>query len=251
MRVNRDRIGTMVFDTVMLAICVIAAGLFYDGSILKSMICFILTMSILEIAATICGRCYHIQPRTKGVKHSLNWPDKGVGAIWLEFFILQMAIVAMFCSRATGRELIMVIGTTVSIDAGGLLVGKASRQLGLSKPLKLLKNVSPNKTLAGYIGEIVFGMSVGITVVYIFNIQKDLVTILFILLAMPAGVIGDLMASGAKRQLGIKNSNSFLARLPFFEVLEWFAKSRDGYLDMADSIATNVIFFTLLQVFLR
>ena len=86
---------------------------------------------------------------------------------------------------------------------------------------------------------------------YVFGLRKDLPVIVFILVAPIVGMCGDLLASGAKRQLGIKNSNCYTSRLPAFGFVEWFAKSRDGYLDMSDSIATNTILFTLLLAFLR
>ena len=86
---------------------------------------------------------------------------------------------------------------------------------------------------------------------YVFGLRKDLPVIVFILMAPTVGMCGDLLASGAKRQLGIKNSNCYTSRLPVFGFVEWFAKSRDGYLDMSDSIATNTILFTLLLAFLR
>ena len=251
-----SNIGRIV-DTLVLGGVVIVTGLFRQGELLRWLICVIFTISIFEIVNTVVERCYQRRGiyRMKDLADCkqplLRWPHRGVWMIWTELVVLQIAIISVFLSRATGRELILVVGTTVSIDAGGLFIGKWLKKLGITKPVHALKNLSPNKTYAGYLGELIFGFVAGATIVYVFGLNKDLPVIVFILVAPTVGMCGDLLASGAKRQLGIKNSNCYTSRLPVFGFVEWFAKSRDGYLDMSDSIATNTILFTLLLAFLR
>lgn len=251
-----SNIGRIV-DTLVLGGVVIATGLFQNGALLRWLICLILSISILEIATTIIERIFqcrgichikHLEAETKPIP---NWPHRGVWAIWAELIVLQVAIVLVFLLDASGRELILVVSTTVSIDAGGLFVGKLTRKFSIGTPVHMLRNLSPNKTYTGYLGELIFGFVAGTTIVYMFGLRRDMATAGFILLSPVFGACGDLLASGAKRQLGIKNSNCFFGRLPVFGVLEWFTKSRDGYLDMSDSISTNIILFALLVSILR
>ncbi len=250
---NIDRI----IDTLALGLIVVVSGLFLGGALLKWLITFAIFMSMSELAISVIERNYQRRGiyHTKLLKsedHPLKpWPHRGVGAIWAEFIILLLASMSVFFNPATGRELILIIGVTVSLDAGGLFIGKLLKQFGMGRTVGILKNLSPNKTYAGYLGEIIFGFTAGIALVYIFGLQKDLVTMIFIVAAPFAGMCGDLLASGAKRQLGIKNSNHFMSMQPIVGKLEWLAKSRDGYLDMFDSIATNLVLFTILASFLR
>ena len=251
-----SNIGRIV-DTLVLGGVVIVTGLFHGGAILRWLICLILCISIIEIGTTIVERIYQrsgiyrIKNPSAEIMPILHWPHRGVWAIWAELVVLQTAIVLIFLLSASGRELILVVGTTVSIDAGGLFIGKLTRKLGLGTSVRVLRNLSPNKTYTGYLGELIFGFVAGTTIVYMFGLRRDMATAGFILLAPVFGACGDLLASGAKRQLGIKNSNCFFGRLPVFGVLEWFTKSRDGYLDMSDSISTNIILFALLVSILR
>ncbi len=184
-----SNIGRIV-DTLVLGGVVIVTGLFRQGELLRWLICVIFTISMLEIANTIIERCYQRREfPNEGLANCeqplLRWPHRGVWMIWAELAVLQIAIISVFLSRATGRELILVVGTTVSIDAGGLFIGKWLKKLGISKPVHALKNLSPNKTYAGYLGELIFGFIAGATIVYVFGLHKDLPVIVFILVAHP------------------------------------------------------------------
>lgn len=246
-----------IIDTLALGLIVVVSGLFHGGALLKWLISFAIFMSILELAVSVTERnyqrrgIYRLEELKSGDKPLRPWPHRGVGAIWAEFIILLLASISVFFSPATGRELILIVGITVSIDAGGLFAGKLLKRFGMGHTVGVLKNLSPNKTYAGYFGEIIFGLCAGIVIVYIFGITKDLTTIIFISASPIAGMIGDLTASGAKRQLGIKHSNYFMSKQPVFGKLEWLAKSRDGFLDMFDSISSNLVLYTIVASILR
>ena len=174
-----SNIGRIV-DTLVLGGVVIVTGLFHDGAILRWLICLILSISIIEIGTTIVERIYQrsgiyrIKNPSAEIMPILHWPHRGVWAIWAELVVLQTAIVLIFLLSASGRELILVVGTTVSIDAGGLFIGKLARKLGLGTPVRALRNLSPNKTYTGYLGELIFGFVAGTTIVYLFGLLRDL-----------------------------------------------------------------------------
>lgn len=110
-------------------------------------------------------------------------------------------------------------------DSAALLVGKyvAGNILG-KHPLS--PRLSPNKTLEGYIGGIIFGTSATIAIAYYFKLPLLMAIILGLLVSVisPAG---DLGISLLKRQAGVKDSGAFLP-------------GHGGALDRIDSLVWSV-----------
>ena len=118
-------------------------------------------------------------------------------------------------------------------DTGGLLFGAV---LGRHK---LSERISPNKTVEGMIGSVLFTvvgtLAVGLCTYTIDELRSKwwILLILGILLGI-AGMFGDLCASMLKRDLGIKDMGHLL-------------KGHGGVLDRVDSIlmCAPVTFFTV------
>ena len=104
---------------------------------------------------------------------------------------------------------------TISTDAGAYLIGR------LIGKRKLCPSISPNKTIAGAIGGLIFGTILGVTAYFIFsrlldmnqllilnNINIGLEIIVVVLISLVLSVfaqIGDLIASKFKRAYDIKD----------------------------------------------
>ncbi|AEC01920.1 phosphatidate cytidylyltransferase [Parasphaerochaeta coccoides] len=109
----------------------------------------------------------------------------------------------------------------------GMLLGKNNR--GIFK-------VSPNKSMAGFIGGILSTMVIGIAFVLLFPAYTHLSVIqtaVIALLVSLAATIGDLIESVFKRAAGVKDSGRFIP-------------GRGGMLDSLDSLLTSAPLFLLL-----
>lgn len=133
-----------------------------------------------------------------------------------------------------GAQLIMFLFLMVwSADIGAYFVGKA---IGKHK---LLPNVSPGKTLEGFIGGVIFAC----VLVSLAGIELGWTTNQFVLvlcvtaLITTISVLGDLNESMFKRQAGIKDSGSILP-------------GHGGILDRIDSLTATAPIFALCYAFL-
>ncbi|SFW73582.1 phosphatidate cytidylyltransferase [Sinomicrobium oceani] len=129
----------------------------------------------------------------------------------------------------------VIIGIFILIwinDSFAYLVG---RSLGRTK---LFPSISPNKTIEGFVGGMVFSLIAA----YIFSIyNKDLSTLQWITLSLVVvitGTLGDLIESKFKRLAGVKDSGAILP-------------GHGGLLDRLDSIIFLAPFtYLTLQFFL-
>lgn len=156
--------------------------------------------------------------------------------------ILGVAIYLLFQKKMTSEQYVLWIGAVTAADACGLFFGKL---FGSKRPF-FSKNISPNKTYAGYIGEIVGSIAAGWIIIVILKIPLLAANVCFASTGFIACVIGDLLGSAAKRELGIKNSECFLLDKPVLGKIERLMRSRHGFLDCFDSASVAFIYFIIL-----
>lgn len=149
---------------------------------------------------------------------------------WLAFMVIRTSDyqVDMF----HGAQLLMLLFLMVwSADIGAYFVGKA---IGKNK---LMPNVSPGKTLEGFLG----GVACACVLVSVaaYNLQwasEQVVTVLLVtVLITTVSVLGDLNESMFKRQAGVKDSGSILP-------------GHGGILDRIDSLTATAPVFALCYV---
>lgn len=116
-------------------------------------------------------------------------------------------------------------------DSFAYLVGK---NLGKKK---LLERISPNKTVEGFIGGMIFTFIGGYVLSYFFTTMSVVNWLVFAAIVSTFGVLGDLIESMFKRQAGVKDSSNFIP-------------GHGGFLDRLDSVifATPFIFIYLLFI---
>ncbi len=117
-----------------------------------------------------------------------------------------------------GSWLIVLTAITAASDSGAYFVGKF---LGKTK---LCPHISPGKTVAGFVGGIIFGVLGGILLATFFLPEISLVKIaIYGALLAALGVAGDLTESIIKRATGTKDSGKLLP-------------GHGGFLDRSDSM---------------
>ncbi|MEP7353960.1 MAG: phosphatidate cytidylyltransferase [Acidobacteriota bacterium] len=115
-------------------------------------------------------------------------------------------------------------------DTAAMYVGKS---IGRHK---LAPRVSPNKTVEGALGSVVFGIAVGVIYAHYFIPDTPIWLVLFVCtLANVAGQLGDLCESAFKRGADVKDSGTSLP-------------GHGGWLDRIDSslFSVPVVYATLL-----
>ena len=101
--------------------------------------------------------------------------------------------------------LIFLFIIIISFDSFSYFFGK------LLKGKKIVPNISPGKTLSGYLGGLVSSFFIGILWILFFPIIENFYYIfLLILITLLSAIIGDLIESLIKRKLNIKDSSNFL-----------------------------------------
>lgn len=146
---------------------------------------------------------------------------------WLAFVVIRSS--EYQTDAYTGAQLIMFLFLMVwSADIGAYFVGKA---FGKNK---LMPNVSPGKTMEGFIG----GVIVACVLVIIAGLSMDwdleqfYLVLPITVLITTVSVLGDLNESMFKRQAGIKDSGSILP-------------GHGGILDRIDSLTATAPIFAL------
>lgn len=159
---------------------------------------------------------------------------KGIedGAISVYGFLYLSIPSAIFVKlRTIGIEHnVYILGTTWVNDTFAFLIGKFFGKH------KIAQNISPNKTIEGFIGGIIFSIIFAILFSYFLNLQI-LKYVIFSLILSITGTIGDLVESVIKREANVKDSGLFLP-------------GHGGVLDRLDSLLVNIpIYFILLISF--
>lgn len=100
---------------------------------------------------------------------------------------------------------------------------------------KLLERVSPQKTIEGFIGGLIFTLLAGILISYYFIFFSVTLWLVTALLVSSLGTIGDLVESKFKREAGIKDSGNIMP-------------GHGGILDRLDSVIFVTPFIYLLYL---
>ena len=149
-----------------------------------------------------------------------------IGSYWLRLAELEFATAHLYA----------IIGTIYMNDGfayfSGIFFGKIEKK---RRPTPLLE-VSPKKTIVGYIGGFIFGMSVFPIIYYVlpqfFN-HNIVLTLIFGVIINLASMLGDLLESALKRIFEVKDTGSIML-------------GRGGVLDTFDStIFVSPIYFIL------
>ncbi|MEH6454389.1 MAG: phosphatidate cytidylyltransferase [Psychromonas sp.] len=132
-----------------------------------------------------------------------------------------------------GGQLLMFVFLLVwAADSGAYFTGK---KFGKNK---LAPNVSPGKTIEGFLGGLVSAMIVAVIGVFVFSIPSDDILLFLIasLITTVVSALGDLSESVFKREAGLKDSGNLLP-------------GHGGILDRIDSLTAAVPVFTLIYLF--
>ena len=207
-----------------------------DGKNFPALFLFCLMMCIAEIWVVAMQRPYQI------------WPNacKPHGVWRMEFAILCFA--AVFCVLLTKEEIVFVVIVCSLSDTGAYICGKL---FGKHKAT-LVNEISPNKTVEGYIGGILFPFLAIIPAVLWLKMSISPALVVYLLIGGLAAATGDLLGSATKRQLMIKDSGDVLKTLPVFNVLEFPLtlkkpmEGMGGYLDRLDSISLGLLLFAII-----
>lgn len=101
---------------------------------------------------------------------------------------------------------------------------------------KLLKRISPNKTIEGFIGGMIFTFITSYLIALNFTVLSNIQWIVIAGIVSVFGVLGDLIESMFKRQAGVKDSSNFIP-------------GHGGFLDRFDSVIFAAPFiFIYLQL---
>lgn len=149
---------------------------------------------------------------------------------WLAFVVLRSSDYQL--DPYHGAQLIMFLFLMVwSADIGAYFVGKAIGKR------KLMPNVSPGKTIEGFLGGVVFACILISIASHEMNWDHGqyLTVILVTILITTLSVLGDLNESMFKRQAGVKDSGTILP-------------GHGGILDRIDSLTATTPIFALCYV---
>jgi len=126
-----------------------------------------------------------------------------------------------------GFLLFLIIGTELN-DAAAYLFGNAMGKR------KLLPNISPNKTIEGTLGSLLFTTAYVLTMSTYFPHFSITVVAISIIIIWAGGTMGDLVISYIKRDIGIKDMGTLIP-------------GHGGILDRADSlILISPIYFNVI-----
>ncbi len=164
--------------------------------------------------------------------------NKKFGFIFVNsFFIFYIfGLCALFISLSFYVYLKIVIFiillTCIASDIGGFVIGKTIRG-------KKLTRISPNKTISGAVGSIVFSsIAISIMIFYITQRYDPLIIIAGFVISL-ACQIGDLMISSLKRKSNMKDTGSLLP-------------GHGGILDRIDGILLGLpVGFIVLTFFIK
>ncbi len=164
------------------------------------------------------------------VKNKITFDE--VGFILLGAFYVGLGFHYLIETRSYGLEFVvyclLVVWTT---DSGAYFVG---RKLGKNK---LWPEISPKKTIEGFIGGIVIAVIFAIAMQAIYPFANGYVSLIFItIFASIIGQMGDLVESAIKRHFDVKDSGNILP-------------GHGGILDRFDSLLFVVPLLHFLHLF--
>ena len=147
-------------------------------------------------------------------------------------------------------EILFLLFASFTADIGGYFVG---RKIGFHR-IRALRNLSPKKTVEGYIGGLLLSWAAtGVLVMFYakfgvleFNLPVQLIWALGGILAFT----GDLLGSATKRELGLKDSSDVVRYVPTLNKIESLLAGHGGALDRFDSFSlVAVAYLAIVQLF--
>lgn len=170
-------------------------------------------------------RCSSFWAQHRSVRGLFGWLT--LLPTWLAFMVLRSSDYQ--ADSYHGAQLLMFLFLMVwSADVGAYFVGKSIGKR------KLMPNVSPGKTLEGFLGGVVFAcLMVTIAGYFIdWTFEQYIVVIPVTMLITTISVLGDLNESMFKRQAGVKDSGTILP-------------GHGGVLDRIDSLTATAPIYAL------
>ena len=171
-------------------------------------------------------------------QYSLNENSNFEKIILREFssIFYLLGIISIFFLYQSYDDLVWILiplVTVFSVDTFSYLIGSKFGK----RRVKLITKISPNKTIIGYCAGIFFGgLTFFILNIYFGNMFSNLIILIFISTFIPIiSIIGDLYASGIKRNFGVKNYGTILP-------------GHGGLLDRLDSVIVTIVFMNLVKV---
>ena len=120
-------------------------------------------------------------------------------AVWVPLFMSFGALLIYPDPKAGAGRVFCLLLTVVFSDIGGYAVGV------LIGRHPMVPAISPNKSWEGFVGSMVFGLAGALLSVAVFLDQPVWVGVPLGLLLVLTGILGDLVESQVKRDLGIKD----------------------------------------------
>ena len=138
------------------------------------------------------------------VKNKMTFDE--VGFILLSAFYVGLGFHYFIETRFIGLEFVVFVLLVVwTTDSGAYFVG---RKLGKNK---LWPEISPKKTVEGFVGGIVIAVLFAIAMQLIYPFAQSWLQLIFVtIIASIVGQMGDLVESAIKRHYGVKDSGNIL-----------------------------------------
>ncbi|MBR1939577.1 phosphatidate cytidylyltransferase [Candidatus Saccharibacteria bacterium] len=140
------------------------------------------------------------------------------------------------------RVLGLAVAACFVSDTCGFIIGKL---FGKGNKVSALREISPNKSIAGFIGAIAIAAPLVYVIALLLSLNESYGTARIVVFAGMAGfcaATGDLIGSASKRALGVKDSGEDLAKFPIFRFLEKpLIGGHGGYYDRMDSICAVLV----------
>jgi len=121
---------------------------------------------------------------------------------------------------------LFLLSIVIASDIGGYIVGK------LIGNIKIAPNISPNKTIEGTFGSILFTLIIWIIFFQGFA-YNFIIEIIYVVIISLCAQLGDLLVSFGKRRLAIKESS-------------YFIPGHGGVFDRMDSIIGGILGYSLI-----
>ncbi|MDO6426734.1 MULTISPECIES: phosphatidate cytidylyltransferase [Thalassotalea] len=234
---NRRRLAFVVATVTLISLLWYQIPLFalwQDPMVLNQHVSYLLWLAVVWwlLSATLTflyPRCSKFWSSHRSVRGLFGWLT--LVPTWLAFMVLRTNHYQD--DPYHGAQLIMFLFLMVwAADIGAYFVGKS---IGKHK---LMPNVSPGKTMEGFIGGVIFACILIAIAGYFLDWQSKqyLTAIGVTALITTISVLGDLNESMFKRQAGIKDSGSILP-------------GHGGVLDRIDSLTATAPIFALCYAF--
>lgn len=235
---QRRRLAFVAVTTALISLLwyqIPVESLWQQPDVLNSHVNLVLWLAagwwLLSAALTfLYPRCSSFWSSHRSVRGLFGWLT--LVPTWLAFMVLRSSDYQT--DSYHGAQLLMFLFLMVwSADIGAYFVGKSIGKR------KLMPNVSPGKTLEGFLGGVVFAcVMVSLAGFFIgWSYEQYILVLPVTVLITTISVLGDLNESMFKRQAGVKDSGSILP-------------GHGGILDRIDSLTATAPIYAICYVML-